>query len=286
MLALWRCKVAGITDIAINSHHLAEQIAAFAKSKPFGLNLHVAHEPEILGTGGVYNPLRHWLGGSDLLVLNGDVVSDLPLADLVAAHDRHKQTGALATMAVLDHVLPGEAGVHHKNGQIVGIGKQPVAGATAGNFACAQILTPDFLDRLPKSGVFDVILQGYLPQLAVHTKFGIHVHRGYWHDLGNPPRFLAAVHEALALSDAAWTKLGVAACHEAHGIKPTRTTGVSLVHPSATVAAGASFVGGVVVEAGATVGAGALLTNCVVLPGAEVPSAARVEAQIVLSQPV
>jgi mannose-1-phosphate guanylyltransferase len=286
ILALWRCQAAGITDIAVNTHHLAPQIAAFAKTKPFGLNLHVAHEPEILGTGGVYNPLRDWLGQDDLVVLNGDVVSDMPLTQLVEAHHRHKHAGALATMAVLDYVLPGEAGVHHKNKQIAGIGKQPVAGATAGNFACAQVLTPQFLDRLPRAGVFDVILQGYLPQLAAHTTFGVHVHAGYWHDLGNPPRFLAAVNEALALDDAAWAALGLPECHKALGRSPIRTRGRSLIDSGAQIGAGTTIGPGVVIESGATVGAGASLENTVLLPGSQVADGQRVQAQIVLSHPV
>lgn len=279
ILALWRLKQAGITDIAINTHHLAAQIAEFAKTKPFGLQLRVAHEPEILGTGGVYNPLRTWLGTADLVVLNGDVVSDMPVAPLVTMH---QTKSALATMAVLGHVLPGEAGVHHKNGQIVGIGKQPIQGASVGNFACAQVLSPKFLDRLPKTGAFDVIAQGYVPFIAEKAALFTHVYAGYWHDMGNEARYLAAVNEALSLDDKGWGAIGLPDCHKALGRTLRRTRGQSLVDATAVISAGATLGPNVVIENGAVIGANVHIENAVILPSVHVADGLSVSNTIIL----
>ena len=278
ILALWRLKQAGITDIAINTHHLAPQIAEFAKSKPFGLQLHLAHEPDILGTGGVYNPLRTWLGTADLVVLNGDVVSDMPVAPLVTMH---QTKSALATMAVLGHVLPGEAGVHHKNGQIVGIGKQPIQGAAAGNFACAQVLSPKFLDRLPKSGAFDVIAQGYVPCIAEKAALFTHVYAGYWHDMGNQARYLAAVHEALSLDDKAWAAIGLPDCHTALGRTLRRIRGQSLVDATAKIGAGSRLGPNAVVENDAVIGTDVHIEHATILPNARITDGQSVSNTII-----
>src|SRR5690606_22359178 len=125
--------------------------------------LELSHETELLGTGGVYGPLRDWQGDSDLLVLNGDIVSDMDLEALV---DTHRKTRAFATMAMLPEVIPGENGFFcNRQGEIVAFGKEGPPDAAARNFACAQILSRRFIDTLPPSGAFGIIETGYLPAL-------------------------------------------------------------------------------------------------------------------------
>lgn len=71
----------GVDDIAINSHCLHEQIKTWADDYLRGasaaddkVKVKVSYEPEILGTGGVLNPLREWIGGEPFYLVNADVV--------------------------------------------------------------------------------------------------------------------------------------------------------------------------------------------------------------------
>ena len=64
----------GVGEIAVNCHYLYGQVEAWC-----GANGCLAvHEPEILGTGGVLNPLRDWIGTDDFYLVNGDIVFDNP----------------------------------------------------------------------------------------------------------------------------------------------------------------------------------------------------------------
>lgn len=64
----------GASRLAVNAHHLADQVVAHA-----GRRAHVAVErPVALGTAGALGGLREWLDGRDALVLNGDVLLDGP----------------------------------------------------------------------------------------------------------------------------------------------------------------------------------------------------------------
>jgi hypothetical protein len=64
--------------IAVNAHHLAEQIADHV-----GGRAHLSVEqPEALGTAGAVGALRSWLAGRDVLITNGDVAFDT-MPDLV-----------------------------------------------------------------------------------------------------------------------------------------------------------------------------------------------------------
>ena len=60
----------GVDDIVVNCHYLHEQVEAWCQAN----GCHASYEPEILGTGGVLNPLRDWIGEDDFYLVNGDVV--------------------------------------------------------------------------------------------------------------------------------------------------------------------------------------------------------------------
>ena len=60
----------GVEDIVVNTHHLHEQVDDWCAAN----GCRASHEPEILGTGGVLNPLRKWIGEEDFFLVNGDIV--------------------------------------------------------------------------------------------------------------------------------------------------------------------------------------------------------------------
>lgn len=91
MLVSW-----GVSEIAVNAHHLADQIEAFVKEYAAdgkaGVKVFVSREEKILGTGGVLRPLAGWIGADDFWLVNGDVViEDLepePIEEAFAANGR------------------------------------------------------------------------------------------------------------------------------------------------------------------------------------------------------
>ena len=71
----------GVDDIVVNSHHLHEQVDAWveayratAQAAGEGLRIRVSYEPKILGSGGVLNPLREWIGNEPFYLVNSDIV--------------------------------------------------------------------------------------------------------------------------------------------------------------------------------------------------------------------
>ncbi len=280
-LALWRLRAAGVTDIAVNSHYHADQIAAAVQARPLGLELHLSHEPEILGTGGCYNPIKSWQGEDDLLVINGDVVSSV---DVAALWKLHKESASIATMALLPNVIPGESAVFYENGRILGFGKTKPEGAesaSAGNFACVQVFRRAFLDLLPAAGSFDVISKGYQVALAQGHKVSAFVHEGVWHDIRNPAFYWLAVKDFLE-NEGPIDPVGIAACRAARGLKSQRKGSV-LSDASSVIGAGVTYAGAVMIEPGTVVGDGASLENCLLLPGAKVAVGA-VENSVILGE--
>ena len=258
---------AGVARVALNAFHHAEQLREFVDGDPVaGLQLHVRTERTLLGTGGGLANLRDWRLGGPVLVLAGDILTDVDYAALVR---RHAETGAEATMALTpdaDTTFFGavETDVDGLLCDLVGlVGRPGVASAVN---ASVHVLEPRFLDRFP-AGASCLVRQGYVPALLAGARCAGYVHRGAWAELGNVPAWLAAQRAALA------GRLPVEAALLRRGGR--RDGSQALVHPTAAVAPDAVLRGGTVVGARARVGARAVLDGCLLLPGAVVPADAR-----------
>lgn len=89
---------AGITEIAVNVYHLADQFQlALGDGAALGLKLTYAPETTLLGTGGPLPGLRAFFGADSFVVANADTMLDLDLAAMIAAHRAHR---ALVTFAL------------------------------------------------------------------------------------------------------------------------------------------------------------------------------------------
>lgn len=91
---------AGVGPIVVNTHHLGDQVAAHLAARADALRFTLSPEAEILGTGGALDGARAFLAQADEILLhNGDVLTDVDLAPLLAAH---RALGAVATLLLVD----------------------------------------------------------------------------------------------------------------------------------------------------------------------------------------
>jgi mannose-1-phosphate guanylyltransferase len=89
----------GVDRVVVNAHHLAEQVERFAAEHTGPPELVVVTESQLLGTaGGVRNAIGQ-LRGEAIVVLYGDVLTDVALAPIMSAHER---SGAAATITVYE----------------------------------------------------------------------------------------------------------------------------------------------------------------------------------------
>jgi mannose-1-phosphate guanylyltransferase len=92
------CLQAGVTDVCINTHYLAEAIRSFVgDGSRFGLRVHFSYETELLGTAGALQNFREPLGSAPFLVIYGDNVLSLDVADFARFH---REKNALMTIAL------------------------------------------------------------------------------------------------------------------------------------------------------------------------------------------
>lgn len=186
-------KKLGIQSIAINTHHLPDVIRQHIQTHPqvYTPPPHISYEPEILGTGGAINPLRAWLGHDDLLICNGDVIADI---DLAALQRQHRESGADATMVLLDRHKKGTNPVAFEGNRIKAIGDQPVKATeshTLATFSGIHIIGPRLVQAIARSGSPSII-EAYIHLLQEGALIQAFIHRGFWEDLGTPRDYFAA----------------------------------------------------------------------------------------------
>jgi NDP-sugar pyrophosphorylase family protein len=151
---------AGVDQIIINVHHLAEMIVDYVRAnKGFGIHIEFSHEPIILGTGGGLQKAAWFLAGDEpFIVHNVDILS---WADLRAMVEVHKSRGALATLAVQNRPTARPLAFDAR-GQLCGRGGQPPTRNPEGTvqwlgYNGVQVASPDLLPFLRETPPFSLI---------------------------------------------------------------------------------------------------------------------------------
>lgn len=95
---------AGVTDVAINVHHLAAAVqTGLGSGDAIGVRITYAPETVLLGTGGPLIGLREFFGDETFAILNCDTIVDL---DLHALAEFHRRRGGLATLMLRESDTP------------------------------------------------------------------------------------------------------------------------------------------------------------------------------------
>ena len=269
----------GVTDVVINLHHLPATVRrAVGDGRTLGLRVSYSFERKILGTSGGPRKVRRFFGDEPFLLVNGDVLFDFDLSDLVR---RHAASGARATLA-----LKAYRRVEAYGGVVIGPGgfvralaglPRPVPGRPL-LFTGVHVLDPDLLDRLPP-GSSDSVRDLYAPLVAEGQRLlGVRV-SGAWYDFGSPSLYLAS---QLSMMSSGFRGAGVARLvHPEARVHPRARVTRSVVGPGAVVGEGAVVSGSVLWEK-AEVGRGARLSASIVATGGRVEDGEAVERAVVL----
>lgn len=174
----------GIKRFIINTHHLPEKYdQTFPQGSWQGLPIVLRHEPTLLDTAGGIKNIEDLLAGEKrLIIYNGDILTNLPLAALLAGHFARKTevTLALRSFGGLQNVCIDGAGYICDLRDTL---KQP--GVKRCVFSGIYIMETSFLQRISPGKIESIIL----PLIASikENPFsigGVLLDEGYWHDLG------------------------------------------------------------------------------------------------------
>ena len=240
-------KVAEIDEVILSLNYQPRRIEEiFGDGGDSGMALKYVVEPAPLGTAGAIRYAGESLRES-VVVFNGDVLTEVDLAAVIALHRERK---AKATIVLTPVENPTAYGLVETDaeGNIQRFLEKPNPDEITCNTINAgiYILEPDTFDRIPKDTPWS-IERSFFPSLIERGEtFVAYVYRGYWIDIGTPEKYIQ-VHR-----DIMDGRYHVAALHNA----PER----KFVSPLAKVEEGVTIEGpcfiddGVVVKSGARVG--------------------------------
>lgn len=248
---------AGIKEFIINTHHLPQgYAAAFPDGTYRGAPLTFRHEPVLLETAGGIANIADLVSEASFLVYNGDILTNLPLAHLIEAHQASQNlvTLALRTTGPAQHIA-----YDHRSGRVTDIRNR----LNTGNAGCHQFtgiyaVHPGFLKHLTPGKVESVIPIFLKLIEAGESIGGVVVDEGFWWDLGDRDSYL-----------------------DAHAALLSENPAAVAISPRAVIDPSSHLKGLNVISEGVNVEAGATLEDCILWPDAHVQKGARLQRCIV-----
>ena len=193
--ALESLERAGVTDIVVNTHHMAMQIESFLAdhaARPGAPRLNISREEERLETGGGVRQALPWLGNDTFYVLNSDVViveQGAPaLARMAHAWDRETMDALLLLCPLARALGYDGAGdfFRHEDGRLSRRGRAQAAPLV---FTGTQILHSRLFAEAP-AGAYS-LNRHYDEAILNGRLFGLE-HRGHMLHVGSPSGLEAA----------------------------------------------------------------------------------------------
>jgi NDP-sugar pyrophosphorylase family protein len=182
--AMEHLRTIGVQRFIINTHHCAEKYSeAFPNSNWQGIPITFRHEPILLDTAGGIKNIEDLIADEErIIVYNGDIITNIPIAPLLAEHFALKTevTIALRSRGPLLNVSINQDGyicdlrhtLHNP-------------GIKSCLFAGIYIIETKFLQRL-KTGKIESIVLPLIEMIKENPRSvgGVIIDSSYWYDVG------------------------------------------------------------------------------------------------------
>ena len=186
----------GFKNFYLSTHYMPDMIKShFGNGDAYGVNIKYVYEDSPLGTGGALGLLPEDLPSLPIIMLNGDVLTDLNFNRLLEFHERN---GFDASMCLREIEHQISYGVVETEGQrVIGMREKPtyIHDINTGIYC----LSYDCVRGVAKGTKID--LPAYLEnRVAQGRQIGAMRHAGYWLDIGKMTDYQKAqrdIHELL-----------------------------------------------------------------------------------------
>jgi mannose-1-phosphate guanylyltransferase len=253
----------GVTEVVLALGFKPEPfVDAFPDGRCAGVALRYAVEPQPLDTAGAIRFAADAVGIDDTFVVaNGDVLTDLDVAELVRFHRERDAEASIHLIGVPDPSAFGVVALE-ADGKVERFVEKPAPGTEPSNLinAGTYVLEPSVLRRIP-AGEKVSIERATFPAVVADGGLFALATEDYWLDTGRPELYLQANLDLLR---------GVRQHQSCEPVHPLAVLGhdvhldEAVVGPHASVGDGASVVRSVLLP-GAVVESGAVVTDSVVM---------------------
>ena len=174
-----------IREIIIACGHLSSKIKDyFGDGSRFSVKITYIDEKKALGTGGALKAALPQLGSEPFVMVWGDVLADIDLADMVDFHLENSPVMTIALTSVSDPREYGSVKMHRNI--MVDFHEKPKKGSDASHLVTAgiHVVDPKISKFLPKTKSF-MLEEEVLPKLAKDQLVQGYIFEGKWFDVGS-----------------------------------------------------------------------------------------------------
>ena len=183
-----RIKAQGFYDFIITTHYLPEIIKDYFKDgSQLGVNIRYANEESPMGTGGALSLIKVLENVSPIILMNGDVLTNLDFSNLLSAH---RSCNNDITMCTRRHETQIPYGIiQHEDNRVLALKEKPTLYHQVNTGI--YVISADALKGCPDNQAFH--MPDYIEsRLNVGHHVGMYKHNGYWLDIGRVDDFSQA----------------------------------------------------------------------------------------------
>ena len=227
----------GVTEFMVNISCLPLMWErAFPEPVYRGCSVSFSEEETPLDSGGGVKKIMPWVKpGEPLLVHNGDILTDIPVADLLA---EHKRRGNLVTLALRSVDGKRNVGFDEETRAITDMRHALGVNPGTHQFAGVYLMEPEVAELFPEEDTFSIV-PVWLELIKQGRVGGVVFDWANWHEIGSPAGYVDTMMEL---------------------------TSRERIHPTACISAGADLGEDCVVGQDAVIPAGVVMDDCIVWP--------------------
>ncbi len=209
---------------------------AFPEPTYRGCPVSFSEEEAPMDSGGGVKKIMPWVKpGEPLLVHNGDILTDIPVADLLA---EHKRRGNMVTLALRSVDGKRNVGFDEETGAITDMRHALGVNPGTHQFAGVYLMEPEVAGLFPEEDVFSIV-PVWLELIKQGKVGGVVFDWANWHEIGSPAGYVDTMMEL---------------------------TSRERIHPTASISAAADLGEDCVVGQDAVIPAGVVMDDCIVWP--------------------
>ncbi len=188
-------KEAGINDVILAVNHLSDKLRTEVGERRLGSKITFSVEENPLGTAGPIRLAKDLLDGEPFVVVNGDVVTDIGLKQMIRSHENNEAKATVSLVTVPDPRPYGTAEVD-PSGRITKFEEKSKSRKPHAINAGVYVLDPSVVQLIPPAKPCSMELAVF-PRLASEGGIWGWEHTGYWYDIGTIPDYQRANRELL-----------------------------------------------------------------------------------------
>ncbi|GIW22744.1 MAG: hypothetical protein KatS3mg068_1751 [Candidatus Sericytochromatia bacterium] len=189
----------GINEVIVNTHYLHTTIKYILKDgSDLGIKIFYSYEEKPMGTAGAVKLAESYFDNEPLIILNGDVLTDINLSEIISYHNKNKSDITIALTKVKDPTAFGLV-FTNENGRIEKFLEKPSYDEAIINTVNAgiYIINPEYFKLVPKNEPYS-FERGLFPlMLNLEKNLYGYISNSYWIDIGTPDKYIQAHHDTL-----------------------------------------------------------------------------------------